>query len=261
MALWPHPRTTSAPGTATHRFARAYAPRVIPLRHSRIAASGVVLLAFVGMWIGHTLEYLRVLGSAGLLASLFSPVHAYMLPVAGVLVVLSALFGLRLWRALHVLNDRLDRAMAGLRRIWRGRTDAVTPAQVRRSSPGATLIALWLPLAATQIALYLVQENLEAIARAQPPPGWGAITGVHWAAPLVHLYVALLLACGVRICQVLLRRREEVVERVESLLRAAARRTARQVPRIAAPPLQRHAAPQRLGRHRWRRPPPLLLGV
>jgi len=234
---------------------------VIPHRHSRIAASGGVLLAFIGMWIGHTLEYLRVLGSAGLLQSLVSPVHVYMLPVAGVLAALSALFGLRVWRAWHALNDRLDRAVAGLRRSWRGRPDAATPAHVRRSSPGATLIAVWLPLAAAQIALYIVQENVEAIARAQPAPGWGAITGVHWAAPLVHLYVALLLACGVRICKLLLRGREAVVERVECLWRAAARRTAREMPRVAPPPLQVHAASQRPGRHRWRRPPPLLLGI
>ena len=108
--------------------------------------------------------------------------------------------------------------------------------------------------------LYLIQENVEAIARAQPAPGWGAMTGVHWAAPLVHLYVALLLACGVRIGQVLLRRREAVVERVESLLRAAARRVRRPAPHIAVPPLQVHGASERLGWHRWRRPPPLLLG-
>ena len=196
---------------------------MIPHRHSRVAASGGVLLAFIGMWIGHTLEYLRVLGSAGLLQSLVSPVHAYMLPVAGVLAVLSALFGLRLWRAWHALNDRLDRALAGLRRIWRGRTDAVPHAPVVRASRGARLIALWLPLAAAQTILYLVQENVEALARSQPAPGLGAITGIHWAAPLVHLYVALLLACGARICQVLLRRREAVVGRVESLLRAALR--------------------------------------
>ncbi len=210
--------------------------------------------------MGHTLEYLRVLGSAGLLQSLVSPVHAYMLPVAGVLAVLGALFGMRLWRAWHALNNRLDAAAAGLHRIWRGRAAVVPHPPAARSSPVTRLIAVWLPLAAAQTLLYLIQENVEAIARAQPAPGWGAITGIHWAAPLVHLYVALLLAAGLRICQVLLRRREAVVERVESLLRAAARRTSRPAPVIAAPALQLHAAPPRFGRHRWRRPPPLLLG-
>ncbi len=94
----------------------------------------------------------------------------------------------------------------------------------RGSTPGTRLVAIWLPLAAAQIVLYLVQENIEAVARSQPAPGLGAVTGIHWAAPLVHLYVSLLLACLIRICQVLFHRREVVVERVEALLRAIVRR-------------------------------------
>ncbi len=235
-------------------------PRVIPQRHMRIAASGGVLLAFVGLWMGHTLEYLRVLGSAGLVRSLVSPVHAYMLPVAGVLAVLSALFGLRLWRAWQRLNNRLDRAAAGLHRIWRGQT-GIAIARAPRSSPGARLAAIWLPLAAAQIVLYVIQENVEALARAQPAPGLGAITGIHWAAPIVHLYVALLLACGVRICQVLLHRREAAVERVEALLRATARRLRRVAPEVGTPACRPVSPLDCFGRHLWHRPPPLLLDL
>ena len=131
-----------------------------------------------------------------------------MLPVAGALVVLGAVFAFRLARAWQALNDRLDRAAAGVRRIWRGRADSGAGARSPRSTPGTRLAAIWLPLAAAQIALYLVQENVEAVARSQPAPGLGAITGIHWAAPFVHLYVSLLLACVVRICQVLFHRRE-----------------------------------------------------
>ena len=231
---------------------------VIAPRRVRVAAPAGVLLAFVGLWIGHTLEYLRVLGTAGLAASLVSPVHIYMVPLAALLAVLSALFGLRLWRAWQALNLRFDRAAAGLQRIWRG-CDAELPAPEPAASPVARLAAIWLPLAAAQIALYLVLENVEAIARARPAPGWGAITGIHWAAPFVHLYVALLLACGVRICQVLLHRRAVVAQRVEALLRAAVRR--RGAPPTASPlPAGCDASPlDRIGRHVWRRPPPDLL--
>jgi len=234
---------------------------VIPHRHVRVAASGGVLLAFVGLWIGHTLEYLRVLGSDGLLASLASPVHAYMLPVAGLLATLSALFGIRLLRAWQALNRRLDQAASGLRRIWRGGAAMLPDAPVGRPSPAVRLVSLWLPLATAQIALYLVQENVEAIARGLPAPGWGAVSGIHWAAPLVHLYVALLLACCVRIVQVVLRRREAAVERVESLLRAAARRIRRVAPRVAAPRSTVRTPQHRLGWHLWHRPPPVLLGI
>jgi hypothetical protein len=234
---------------------------VIAHRQMRIAASGGVLLALVGLFIGHTLEYLRVWGAAGIVESITNPVHAYMLPVAAALVVLGAVFAFRLARAWQALNDRLDRAAAGVRRIWRGQPDAVPGARAHRSTPGTRLAAIWLPLAAAQIALYLVQENVEALARSQPAPGLGAISGIHWAAPLVHLYVSLLLACVVRICQVLFRRREVAVERVEALLRAIVRRR-RTASIVAARPLARSVPPlDRLGRHLWRRPPPLLLGI
>jgi hypothetical protein len=175
--------------------------------------------------------------------------------------VLGAVFAFLLARAWQALNDRLDRAAAGVRRIWRGRADGVAGARAPRSTPGTRLAAIWLPLAAAQIALYLVQENVEAVARSQAAPGLGAITGIHWAAPFVHLYVSLLLACVVRICQVLFHRREVAVERVEALLRAIVRRR-RTTPVVVIRPVGRAVPPlDRLGRHLWRRPPPLLLGI
>jgi hypothetical protein len=240
-------------------MAPKYAPLVIRQRRTRIAASSGVLLALIGLFIGHTLEYLRVWGPQGVVESMTNPVHAYMLPVACVLVLFSAVFAFRLARAWRTLNQRLDRAAAGVRRMWRGGAGEVRSGREPRSTPGTRLAAIWLPLAAVQIALYLVQENIEAIAQSQPAPGVGAITGIHWAAPLVHLYVSLLLACLVRICQVLFHRREVVVERVESLLRAISRRL-RAVAEGTRPPSGRAVSPlDRLGRHLWRRPPPLLL--
>lgn len=235
---------------------------MIPTRQARVAALGCVLLAFAGLWIGHTLEYLRVWGTAGLVDSMTNPVHAYMLPLAAVLAVLGVLFGLRLYRAWQALNNRLEAAAAGMRRIWRGHAGESSPPRKERTSPGARLLAIWLPLAAAQILLYLIQENVEAIARSQPAPGFGAITGIHWAAPFVHLYVSLLLACGVRICQILLHRRELVVEHVEGLLRVASRRVRHPLPQRLIPAHRHATAPlDGLGKHLWRRPPPLLLSV
>jgi len=234
---------------------------VIAHRRARAAESGSVLLAFAGLWIAHTLEYLRVWGAAGVVGSITNPIHAYMLPLLGVLVVLGALYGLRLWRAWRALNRRLERALLGLRAVWRGR-DAKVPGAPAAPSPVARLAAIWLPLAGAQIVLYLIQENVEAIARAQAAPGFGAITGIHWAAPLVHLYVSLLLACGTRICQVLLHRRAVVVARVEVILRIAVRRRRSAHPPAVARPDSPSVSPlDRVGRHLWRRPPPLPLGV
>ena len=232
---------------------------MIQRRRARVAASGGVLLALIGLFIGHTLEYLRVWGPQGVVDSMTNPVHAYMLPVAGALVVLSAVFAFRLARAWQALNQRLDRAAAGVRRIWRGRPGEFAGSPQPGSTPGTRLVAIWLPLAAAQIALYLVQENIEAVARSQPAPGLGAVTGIHWAAPLVHLYVSLLLACLVRICQVLFHRREAVVERVEALLRAIIRRRPTGIAITRLPAVETFAPLDRLGGHLWRRPPPLLL--
>jgi hypothetical protein len=234
---------------------------VIPNRHMRFAASGGVVLALVGLFIGHTLEYLRVWGSAGVVASMTNPAHVYMLPVAAVLLVLSAAFALRLARAWQALNDRLDRAGAGVRRIWRGRSENAPAVPAVQSNPGTRLVAIWLPLAAAQIVLYVIQENLEALATSQHAPGLGAITGIHWAAPLVHLYVSLVLAASVRICQVLFQRREAAAERVEALLRAIVRRR-RFAPPVFCRPAAHIVTPlERIGLHLWRRPPPLLLAV
>ncbi len=228
-------------------------------RRARVAASGGVLLALIGLFISHTLEYLRVWGPQGVVDSMTNPVHAYMLPVAGVLVVLSAVFAFRLARAWQALNLRLDRAAAGVRRLWRGGPGGVAANRQPGSTAGTRLTAIWLPLAAAQIVLYLVQENIEAMARSQPAPGLGAVTGIHWAAPLVHLYVSLLLACLVRICQVLFHRREVVVERVEALLRAIVRRRLRATASVRRPAVATIAPIDVLGGHLWRRPPPLLL--
>ena len=232
---------------------------MIQHRRTRVAAPGGVLLALIGLFISHTLEYLRVWGPQGVVGSMTNPVHVYMLPVAGALLLLSAMFAFRLARAWQALTVRLDRAAAGVRRLWRGQPAEVAGSSLPGSSTGTRLAAIWLPLAAAQTVLYVLQENIEAVARSQPAPGLGAVSGIHWAAPLVHLYVSLLLACLVRICQVLFHRREVVVERVEALLRAIARRRERVVAGIRRPVVETIAPIDRLGGHLWRRPPPLLL--
>src|SRR4029077_13139182 len=118
---------------------RAYAPRVNLHRQTRVAASGGVLLALIGLFLGHTLEYLRVWGAAGIVESITNPVHAYMLPVAGVLVALGAVFAFRLARAWRALNDRLDRAAASVRRALSGRPDGAAGVPAPRSTPGTRL--------------------------------------------------------------------------------------------------------------------------
>jgi hypothetical protein len=60
------------------------------------------MLALVGLWLGHTLEYVRVWGWRGLSAELFGSPHAYMLPLAAVLAVQLVYMSYTLQQALPV---------------------------------------------------------------------------------------------------------------------------------------------------------------
>src|SRR5207245_8812538 len=103
--------------------------------------------------------------------------------------------GARCWQLWTELGLRLDRARAAVAAAWRGRQRSrLTAAATTVPSAPARMAALWLPVALLQIGLYLIQENVEAVVAGSPAPGLGAVWGAHWAAPLVHAGVALLLA-------------------------------------------------------------------
>ena len=184
----------------------------------RLFAPTLVLLALVGTWTGHTLEYARVAGSAGIRDELFGSAHLYMLPLGALLVALAATGGLGWWRAWQALGRRLDAARAGLATVLRGHRAAAPPVTAGPSG-AAGWGALALLLAGLQLCLYLAQENLEAVATGAPVPGLGAVLGVHAMAPLVHLAVASLLATLMASAGRLLRRRTERITRVVRLLR------------------------------------------
>lgn len=224
-------------------------------RRLRLAASGVVLLALVGVWLGHTAEYARVSGLGRLGEVMAGSLHAYMLPVGLLLAVLAsagAVHGLRLWLG-------LGRQLGGLRmavsRALRGQVRPGAAPAVRPAGAPLRIAAWWLPLTVLQIGLYLFQENVEAAVAGAPAPGMGAITGVHALAPLVHAGVALVLCAAVALGMRLLRRRAVAVERAAALLRVLLDRLGSMRadrPRIAA------AAPVPLDRfgRLWCRPPP-----
>ncbi len=192
-----------------------------PRRPVRPLAVGGMLLALVGVWVGHAAEYVRTGGRALAAPGLPGAVHLYMLPVAGVLLLLAAVGAAGLWRSWVALSWRMARARAGIEAVWRGRRP-VHPVPEAGSLPpfGCRLAALWPALGTVQVALYLLQENLEALSSGMPMPGLGPVTGVHWAAPLVHLTVALVLAVAAAAVLALFRRRARVVAVSERLLRA-----------------------------------------
>ena len=220
-------------------------------------------MALVGAWLGHTLEYLRVVAGAGPGRSALAGAHAYMLPVGVLLALAAAAAGAGCWGAWLGLGRRLDRARAGLVRAWRGGRPGPGPAPppgraTPTVSPPARLAALWLPLGIAQVGLYLAQENLESILAGGRAAGLGPLLGVHWAAAALQLGVALVLAAALLLAGRLLAGRACALERCERLLRTLwGRRGGGGVPRGARPCLDPPV--ERLGRQLWSRPPPSVL--
>jgi hypothetical protein len=256
---------------------RAEARRRTPGTAGGLKAPGFVLLALAGTWVAHTLEYLRVWGTEGLAARLTAPLHLWMIPVGGVLLLVAAAGGVR-WVRLHrALGEQVELARVALARRMRNLPAPPRPAPPRRAVPAGThpgraplafgisfsarLITLWASLTAAIGAVYLLQENIEAAAASHSLPGLAPLTGLHAAAPLVIAAAAFALAA----CAVEGRRRAAAatagVDALERLFRAldALRRTG------SAPPA-RYAHPQggdleRLGAQLWRRPPPAVIAA
>jgi len=224
----------------------------------RLAASGGVFLALTGAWLGHEFEYLRVWGVAGLERGLVGSMHAYMLPVGLVFAGLAALFAGGAWIRWQQLALRLDRAALAFRAALSGKRVTLEPV-VRdfiRPSWGSRILVLGAALAILQIGLYLLQENVEALIVGATAPGFGAITGVHWAAPLIQLDIALTLLTAVAFVQNRLQARAAAIASLELFVRAiiGRLRVVDDVPRRFIASL----APHRFwGRHIWSRPPPL----
>jgi hypothetical protein len=223
-----------------------------------LTASGTVLLAFVGAWVGHTLEYARLAGTLGTRSSPLSSVHADMLPFAAVLTLAAALLGIRAWRAWLGLGQRLDAARGCLARALRGHGGQARPAAGSPlPSGGSRWLALSLMLAALQIGIYLVQENLEGVAAGLGVRGLGPVTGVHWMAPLLHVAVAALLASVAVAASHRLRARTRRIEVCERLVLRLLGRLAPRPSVLDRPTAQWCPSPvDRFGGLLWRRPPP-----
>jgi hypothetical protein len=233
-----------------HRMARG--------RRRRLFAPSLVLLALIGTWTGHTLEYARVAGRAGLREEVFGSVHLYMFPAGALLVGLAALGGVGWWRTWQALGRRLDAARDALGATLRGRRAAAPPAATP-PSVAASWGALTLVLVCLQLVLYLGQENLETHLAGAPVPGLRVFLVVHAAAPLVHLAVAGLLAALMVRAGALLRRRAERITGVVRLLRILLAALAAPVPPPKRVVEWRPSPLDRLGGHLWRRPPPISL--
>jgi hypothetical protein len=160
-------------------------------------------------------------------------------------------------RAWTALGWHLQRTRADITAIWRGRRPP-HPVPVARALPpfGCRLVALWLPLATAQVTLYLVQENVEARLAGLAMPGAGPLTGIHWAAPLIHLGVALILALGASAVLALFRARTHVIATSQRLLHALMAAVAERVTSASAGGVWAPSPVDLFGSHILPRPPP-----
>lgn len=231
-----------------------------PRRRLGLAASGGVLLALLGVWLGHTAEYVRVAGTAGLREELVGSIHWYMVPLGLALAGVAAGAAVWAWRLWTRLDRQLAATRQAIRRAWRGAAGAPAPKlPAATAAPRSGITRAWLLLASAQVGLYLLQENLEAWAAGVPAPGLDALTGRHWAATLIHGAVAFVLLSIVRAGRRLLHHRSGAAlasrALLDVLLAVMARGTA---PRRATGCRAARRPADRFGRL-WGRPPPLLL--
>ena len=219
---------------------------------TRLRFTSLVVLALVGTWLGHGVEYGLIAGWHGVALGLWGPLHSYMLPTALLLSAASFVLAVRAAAAADAARQRADRLWRLLRRGLRHQPEPLTAPAGREPHP----FVLGAAVAVAQIGLYVLQENVEAALQGSTAPGLGAVSGAHWSAPLVQVAFAAWLTLGWLACHRLLRRREQVVAELAAVLRAIARRRSRpgSRPRPAAARLASPCA----ARPRAARAPPAL---
>lgn len=200
---------------------------------TRLRFTSLVVLALIGTWLGHGVEYGLIAGWHGVALGLWGPLHSYMLPAALVLSGSAFALAMRVAAAAGAARQRADRLWRLLRRGLRHQPHRQLAPTRGDPNPFVLVVAI----AIAQVGLYLLQENVEAALQGAPAPGVGAITGAHWTAPFVQLAFAAWLTLGWLVCHRILRRHERAVERLETVLIAIARRRGRPENRpVPAPP-------------------------
>ena len=226
----------------------------------RLKLTAFVVLAVVGTWLGHAIEYARVAGLRGLLDGLAGPLHTYMVPAGAVIAVLTFCVASEFALAARRIRQRRGELKNHLTEAFRGRQKELASGLPAASTPQLSGRAIVAALTSLQLILYLLQENIEAAAGGVSAPGFGAVTGTHWAAPLVHFAVAALLSlivvCVRRAFAARLRAIATLVSVLHVLLRLLRVTTARPRPSTATT-----ATPTWLTAARVPRGPPEPVGV
>ena len=220
-----------------------------------------LLVVLTATWIGHTIEYVRVFGSRGVWTQLAGSAHLYMGPLGAVLAALAMVGAARWRRRGRELSHRLEAGRAALRKGRPARTTVASdPIDAGAPVGLAGFAREWAALLLGQLVVYTVQENVESLSVRGRAPGMGVLTGVHWAAPLIHAGIALVVTAAIVVIQ---RRRSRLLTSVRIVEQLVGRLWAVRAPQ---PTMDEDAgalvAPhRRWGRQRWQRPPPAVLAA
>jgi hypothetical protein len=114
----------------------------------------------------------------------------------------------------------------------------------------------WAVLAGLQLAIWVVQENLEALAAGHTAPALGVVAGAHSLAPVIQAEVALILAVGLVMIRRRFDHRRHEIRAFESLVRNKWSRAASVTPASTLALRVPSTPADRWGVHRWERPPP-----
>jgi hypothetical protein len=240
----------------------------------RLAVTLAVLAALVGEWLGHSVNYYRVAGVAGLQSALTSGIHDYMLPL-GLALLAAAALGAAAWtRAWLSLSRRLDRSTVALGQLRRGRRPAdrgqcggtrdggAAQRMLGQRGPAtsfaARVIALAAPMGALQCSLYLGQENLERALHGIAGSGLAPLLDSFGAAAWTQAVVAVVLATALVAASRVLRSKHVLVESYERLVGVLWQRALRGM--SSPQPRRCHLLPTALvfRSSLWGRPPPVL---
>jgi hypothetical protein len=213
----------------------------------------ITLVALLGAWVGHFLEFVRVSGWQAGLVEMTSSVHTYFFPAGAGLVVVGLAAAALARRAWSLLGGRLSRAQATL---WTSPGSRLSEPDGRPPKP-VGIVGLWIVLTALQVGTWMIQENLEAVALGHRAPLFGVIGGAHRLAPVVQAEVALILAALYVVVHGWFRRRRSQIRALELTIARKWRRGLAPAPVPAGARSIRSTPFERWGATRWQRPPPI----
>jgi hypothetical protein len=179
------------------------------------------LAALSAEWLVHQLEYLIVYGPRFGTVMATTPHRVYMAPLGAVLTLLVTALVVVVSLALTAARVRRDRLLAALPSRLRG--------HVPRSSLSvgfAPLLKTGLALAGLQVAIYVMQENVESVLVRPGWPGlWVVLAPVHATVLPLHLLAGMAGALVLWTLSTLLRRSRRDVQVAQVLASMIASRS------------------------------------